>query len=141
MERATKISLILFIVLGLGLIYMGNQVSTLQREVNELNGTIVRAGITIDNGSDTITETVHLTKGATALEGLQRTASVGTKISSVGTYIVSINGLRENIAANKFWMTYRLENEDDWKLLSTGASNYELEDGDNIKFSYEKVQW
>lgn len=141
MERSLKISLILFLVLGMGLVYLGNQVKTLQGEVNELEGRIVTAGIRIDNSTDTITETVHLTKGASALEGLQRISTVGTETYSFGTYLVSINNLEENISANKSWMVYKLENQDDWKQLDVGASQYELKDGDNIKFSYEKVTW
>ncbi len=141
MERSLKISLILFLVLGMGLVYLGDQVNTLQGEVNELEGRIVTAGIRIDNSTDTINETVHLTKGASALEGLQRIATVGTETYSFGTYLVSINNVEENISANKSWMVYKLENKNDWKQLDVGASQYELEDGDNIKFSYEEVEW
>lgn len=141
MERATKISLLLFLVLGLGLIFVGNQVNTLQKEVNSLDGTIIKAGITIDNGTDTTTETVTLTRGATALEGLQRIATIETKTYSWGTYLVSVNGVEENLAANKSWIYYKLENKNDWKQLEIGADTYELEDEDNIRFSYEKVSW
>lgn len=141
MERSLKISLILFLVLGMGLVYLGDQVNTLQGEVDELEGTIVTAGIRIDNSTDTINETVHLTKGASALEGLQRIATVGTETYPFGTYLVSINNVEENINANKSWMFYKLENQDDWKQLDIGGSQYELEDGDNIKFSYEEVEW
>lgn len=155
MERSIQISLIMFVVLGLGLVYVNDQANTAQakvEEVSEMNSTlqtqianlenmIVEAGVTIDNGTVATTEAVRLIKGASALDALERVARVGTTVSAKGVFINSINGTSNDTSSQTYWMIYKLENKSDWKLLSVGVDSYEVEEGDNIKFSYEKASW
>jgi hypothetical protein len=124
--------------------YSIQQLSGLETRIEELEGTIITVGVTIDYGDGNVQiETVHLTKGASALEALRRIAAVKTEYyPMLGDYIVSINGTSENMEANKYWMWYIWdENGASWELAPIGAGSYELEDGDNIKFSYEIVSW
>lgn len=123
MKKGVKASILLTLILGLGLVYLGGQVYSLQNRVDKLDWLVIEAGVTIENESGVETKAVHLTRGATALEALQRTATVETKFfSGLGLKITTINGVKENQSTNKYWMTYRLnENEGEWKLLNIGA--------------------
>lgn len=67
MERTVRVSLLLIIVLGLGLVYLGGRVNSLDSRVGEVDYLIIETGVSIDNGSGVVTETVHLTRGATGL--------------------------------------------------------------------------
>jgi hypothetical protein len=151
--------IVVFIVFALALVHIARQQSLLLEQVSglqestsalvenlyprisELEGLLIECGVTIDNSTENVTHTVHLTKGATALDALRRVAVVETTFyAGLGEYINSIDGLKENFTANKFWMWYVWENEA-WTLAPVGAGAYELVDGDNIKFSYEAPPW
>lgn len=140
MRNETKVVIIILVVIGLGLVYTVDQVSSLESRVNELDHSIVESGITIDNGDTVKTYTVNLTRGASALEALQRVADVETQsFPGMGTYVTEINGLHENNSQKKHWMVYKLNDENQtWTMLQTGVGSYELKEGDNIQFSYEK---
>lgn len=158
----------IFVVLAMGLIYVGYQMSVAQKQVSELRETtntiigtmqgiqenlqiqvseleelIVECGVTIDNGTEVTTETVYLTKGGTALEALRRVAVVETTYyAGLGEFIDSINGISNNLEAGKNWMWYIWsKNEDTWELAPVSAGGYDLKDGDDIKFSYEIPSW
>lgn len=154
MERSIQISLILFIVLGLGLVYVNYQINSVQDEiegVREMNvelqdqigyldNLMLEVGVTIDNGTSSMTETIRLIKGASALEALERVAKVGTSYNpTLGVWINSINGIKNS--KQTFWMIYRLENNSEWKQVDVSVDSYKLIDGDNIKFSYEKPSY
>ena len=143
MKNDTKILVIVIIIIGLGLVYTSEEVSSLQNKVEELDRSIVESSVTIDNEESAQTYKVNLTRGASALEALQRVAKVDTKsFKGMGTYVTGINGLYENKAQNKYWMVYKLgEENQEWTMLNVGANSYELEERDNIKFSYEKASW
>jgi len=152
---------VVFIVIAMGLIYVGYQANKLQGEVNELRSTdstiietlytrvsglenlIIDCEVTIDNSTETATYTVYLTKGATALEALRRVAVVETTYyAGLGEFIDSINGVTNNTATGMYWMWYVWnENEAAWRYASVGAGSYVLEDGENIKFRYEVPSW
>ena len=138
-EGSAQVIAVIFIVLGMGLIYVGHQTSILQERVRELEWTLVEVGVTIDNGTVVTTHTVHLTKGATALEALRRVAVVETTYyTGLGEFIDSIDGIRNDPEAGMYWMWYIwYENEMTWKYAPVGAGKYVLKDGDNIKFRYE----
>ena len=123
--------------------YATYQLGNLEARVEELEGMLVVAMVTIDNGAENRTESVHLTKGATALDALERIAAVETRYyAGIGYYIVSIDGLSEDPGANKYWMWYIWNNDQAaWELVPVGAGGYKLKDGDSIKFSYEVVVW
>lgn len=140
MERESKLSFLFIFLLGLGLIYVSYQQDSLQERVNQVDYLVIDAGIRIDNSSHIEQRTVHLTRGATAYEGLERVASVGTKhYPGMGEYITRINGLSNDQKTGKFWLIAKLENGN-WRGLSIGADSYKLKDGDNILFWYGKSQ-
>lgn len=143
MRKETKVVVIILVVFGLGLIYIADEVSSLQDRVDEVDYLIVESGVTVDNGDSVQTYTVNLTRGASALEAVQRVADVDTKsFPGMGRYVTGINGLCENHAESKYWMVYGLSDENQrWVSFDVGVSNYELKAGDNIKFSYEKVSY
>ncbi|MEA1904442.1 MAG: DUF4430 domain-containing protein, partial [Candidatus Hadarchaeota archaeon] len=115
---------------------------TLQIRVNELEELIVECGVTIDNDSEATTETVYLTKGATALEALRRVAVVETTYyTGLGEFIDSINGISNDPETGEYWMWYIWGENEAWTLAPVGAGSYELKDGDNVKFSYETASW
>ncbi len=143
LNKETKILVIIVIFLGLGLIYTAVQVDSLQNRVNQLDWTIVNAGVTIETEDNQNRYTVHLTRGATAIDALQRIATVETiNYPGMGMYVTEINSLHENESAGEYWIVYRLDRENrKWEILQTGIDSYELKDEDNIKFSYEKASW
>ncbi len=133
--------MVVLLVMALGLVYLGHSVLALQERVNELEWTIVDVGVTIDNGTALKEGTVHLTRGATALDALRRVAIVETQYyPGLGEFITSIDGLSQDPETSQYWMFY-VWNENGWVLAPVGAGSYQLEDGDNIKFSYEVVSW
>jgi hypothetical protein len=158
-KKEVQAVVVIFIVLAMGLVYVGHQTSGLQGQVNELQGTtdtivgalrarvnelenlIVECGIEIDNGTKVTTETVYLTKGAAALEALRRVAVVEvTYYPGLGEFIDSINGISNDLAESKYWMWHIWENGT-WTLAPVSAGNYKLSDGENILFRYEVVSW
>lgn len=140
MNRYQKLNLIIAIVLGLGLIYLGSEVQNLQGDVKELESRIVEAEIIIDNGTAEVSEKVQLTRGATALEGLERVATVKTKhYGGMGEMIRSINGVSNNRTSGKFWLIgYRNSTAGEWKSMTVSASEFELNEGQDILFWYGK---
>lgn len=159
-EREMQAIAVTFVVLALGLVYVGHQANDLRGQVNDLqeaNSTIVETlyqrmgeleeliiecGVTIDNGAGTTTHTVYLTKGASALEALRRIAVVETTYySELGEFIDSVNGIGNDPEVGKYWMWYIWGENEAWTPAPEGAGNYELKDGDNIKFSYEAPSW
>lgn len=143
MRNETKILIVIIVVIGLGLVYTVDQVSSLEDRVDEIDHSIIKSGITIDNEDVARTYTVNLTRGASALEALQRVAKVETQsYPGMGVYVTEINGLHENSNLNKYWIVYKLSDENqEWTLLNTGVGSYQLKEGDNIKFSYEKASF
>lgn len=158
-KRDVQAMVVILVVLALGLVYVSYQYSSVRAQVDELRrdfnsvivplatrvseleDLLVTAEVTIVYGADNFrTETVNLTKGATALEALQRVAVVETKYYPAipGYYIVSIDGLSENLKARLYWaFYYRRKDMADWVYSEVGAGAYRLEEGDSIKFSYE----
>ncbi len=139
MEEVTKGILVVLVVLAMGTVYLGYQVSDLRADLKELEGTLITvdAGVVVDNGEGELSYRVHLAKGATALEALKRVAAVETRhYAGLGEFITSINGLSNDPAGGKYWMFYVWENSR-WEYASVGAGSYELRDGDNVKFRYE----
>jgi hypothetical protein len=158
-ERSVQAIVVIFVVLGMCLVYVGHQASvaqeqldelerrtntivdalqgmqeTLQVRVSELENLIVECGITIDNGTVATTETLYLTKGATALEALRRVAVVETTYyTGLGEFINKINGV--GAEAGKYWAFYYWS-ENNWGYASVGAGSYKVKDADNIKFVY-----
>ncbi|TDA30271.1 MAG: hypothetical protein DSO04_06235 [Hadesarchaea archaeon] len=141
MEEATKALSVVLVVLVMGMVYLAHDVSTLHERVRELDRTLVNAGVVIDNGEAEVYHEVHLTRGATALEALRRVAVVETKYyAGLGEFIVSINGLSNDPSEGKYWMFY-LWKENGWEYAPVGAGSYELREGDNVKFRYERPSW
>ena len=142
-KKETQAIAVILTVLALGLIFVGYRTIALETRVKELDWLIVRADVMIDNGTENVTHTVYLTRGGTALEALRRIAVVETRyFVGIGEYIVSIDGLREDPAAGRYWMWYLwYENEAAWRYAPVGAGNYTLEDGDRVRFSYEVPAW
>ncbi len=138
MKNESKLCLVLIFLLGLGLIYVTYQQTSLQERVNQIDHLVIKTGIRIDNGSHIEQKTIHLTRGATAYEGLERIASVGTRYyPGVGEYITRVNKTANNQKKEKYWFIARLENGN-WKGLNVGADSYKLKDGDNILYWYGK---
>lgn len=158
-ERSVQAIVVIFVVLGMCLVYVGHQASgaqeqldelekktntivdalqgmqeTLQVRVSELENLIVECGITIDNGTVATTETLYLTKGATALEALRRVAVVETTYyTGIGEFINKINGV--GAETGKYWAFYYWS-ENDWRYAEVGAGSYKVKGADNIKFVY-----
>lgn len=153
--------IIAFVVLSLALVYVGYQVYGLetqlaeQREktgalvealvarLDELEELILEVEVTVDNGNTTKADVIWLTKGATALEALRRVATVETTyFAGLGEFIESVDGLRNNPDAGKYWMWYIWNKERaQWEYAPVGAGSYRLKDGDRIMFRYEVPAW
>lgn len=104
----------------------------------------VEVGATIDYGDNMgRTETVYLSKGSTALDAFRRIATLETKYySSLGEYVVAIDGIREDAGASKYWQWYIWQEDTaSWGWAPVGIGSYELSDGENILFRYEVVSW
>jgi hypothetical protein len=132
------------VVLALGVIYIGAQVNALETRVKEIDWLVIETSITIDNGTDARTETVYMTRGATALEALNRIATVETKVYSFGVSVQAIDGLQKEIwdSEGMFWYFYTWnEAENKWDPIPVGVGKYELSDGENFKAVYEYHSW
>jgi hypothetical protein len=141
-ERSVQAVAVVFIILALGMIYLGSQVNSLQGRVEKLEWMVIKVSVTIDNGSGSRTEVVYLTRGATALEALNRVAAVGTKLYSFGVFVTSIDGIANVPENHMYWMFYTWNaKENKWGAIPVGVGKYELSDGENFKASYERVVW
>lgn len=126
--------------------YAAFRLGSLESRFREMESTLmtVEVGATIDYGDNVgRTTTVHLAKGSTVLDAFKKIATVETRYyTGLGEYVVSIDGVSEDMSANKYWQWYILqENTASWGLGPVGAGSYELSGGENIKFSYEVVPW
>lgn len=141
MRKFEKLNLLLVIILGIGLVYVGAQVQEIEKNVEEVQSTIVSSEIVIYNGTAEISKEVKLTKGSTALEALKRVATVETKAyPAIGKMITSINGVENNQSAGTYWLIgYRNSTEQDWKPAEVGVGSLELEDNQEILFWYGKA--
>lgn len=72
--------------------------------------------------------------GQTALAILKSLATVKTKQSSFGAFVVGINGVEAD-GSKQFWAFYV-----DGKQASEGAGTYKTKDGQQIMWKVEKVQ-
>ena len=70
----------------------------------------------------------------TALELLQEEYQVETQDSSIGIFVISIDQTANE--DNKYWMFYI-----DGRLASLGADQYKTQDGENIEWRYESLQF
>lgn len=138
MNRYTKLNLLLILILGLGLIYLGSQVSDLSKRVNELDETVIETQVRISNGTDIYVERTHLTKGATALEALRRVASVETEsYPGMGEMIVSIDGVRSNQSTGEYWIfASRESGSGNWTGVSKSVDSFYLGDNTELFFWY-----
>lgn len=143
-RRETQAIVVVLVVLALGVIYLGNYVSALKTRVDEIDWLVIETSITIDNGTDVRTETVHLTRGGTALEALNRIATVETEVYSFGVSVTAIDGLRKDKwdSEGMFWYFYTWnEVKNNWEPIPVGVGKYELSDGENFKAVYEYHSW
>lgn len=136
MKKESKACLIFIFLLGLGMIYVSYQQNSLQERVDQIDYLVIETSIKIDNGTHVKQDKVHLTRGATGYDALERIASVDTEHHpGMGEYITRINNVSNDPEKGKFWLIAKLENGN-WTGLNVGADSYELEDGDNILFWY-----
>lgn len=70
--------------------------------------------------------------GKNALELLESKAKVETSDSSLGSFVMSINGTANT--TDHFWMFYV-----NGQLASVGADQYQTKDGDKIEWRYEQL--
>lgn len=140
MNKYNKLNLILIVVLGLGLIYSISVINSLDRRVDKLDNTVIDVNVSIRNGTGFSANIVHLTRGATAMEALRRVSTVDSSLyPAKGEFINSIDGVSNNITANKFWLIgYKNPESDEWKSMKVSASKFKLEEGQNILFWYGK---
>lgn len=143
-RRETQAMIIALVVLALGVIYLGDYVGALKTRVDEIDWLVIETSITIDNGTDVRTETVHMTRGGTALEALNRIATVETTVYSFGVSVDAIDGLHDNKwdSEGMFWYFYTWnEAGNKWDSIPVGVGKYELSDGENFKAVYEYHSW
>lgn len=140
MNRYQKLNLFLIIVLAMGLVYISSELDTLQNRVDSIDSSIIQTTISIDNGTIRKNYTVQLTKGATALEALQRVSSVQTEYySGMGKMITAMDGLKNNKTNGKYWFIgLKYENGRGWKSAMTSVDRLKLRSGDRLMFWYGK---
>lgn len=140
MKKIEKLNLLLVVLVGIGVLYLGGQVHNLREDVKDQESRIVESQIIIDNGTTNTSHRVQLTRGATLLEGLQRAADVKTKTyAGMGEMITSINGLENNKTTGTYWLiAYRNETADNWTSASTGAGKLQLKHGHDFLLWYGK---
>lgn len=72
-------------------------------------------------------------EGKTALDLLKASHEIGTQDSSIGVFITSIDGVKNE--DNKYWMFYT---ED--QLAPIAADQYETKAGEKIEWRFERLQ-
>lgn len=128
-------------------VYATYKLSDLGARVMELEEMMVpiTVGVTIDYGGDNIrTETVRIMVGATALDALEKIATVETTYyPTFMTYLIdAIDGIANNPDESKWWMWYIWNPEtSEWEHAPVGAGLHTLKDMENIEFRYEMVAW
>jgi len=95
----------------------------------------------IDTGKKKYDFQGQATEGINAFEMLKEESqkenfSLSYQDSSMGAFIESIDGVKNDSQTSHYWMFYV-----NGKLSDVGASSYEVKDGDAIKWNYEYVSW
>jgi len=127
------------------LLYIENE--SLRRELEareELLGNLVLVNVGIDYGNGTVTwynNTPLPRGGATPLSALVAVATVEYKVSGMGAYVTSVNGVEEKILSKNegySWLWYILDREKGQLVLGpVAADRYKLASGDVVLWRYE----
>lgn len=147
MERLLVLVLLLWAVAATSaasLLYVENGGLKRELEARErLLGNLVLVSVGIDYGNGTVVwynETL-LPRGATPLSALVAVAVVEYKVSSMGAYVTSVNGVEEKILSKSegySWLWYILDRERGQLVLGpVAADRYKLVSGDVILWRYE----
>jgi hypothetical protein len=119
---------------------------SLRRELEageKLLGNLVLVNVGIDYGNGTVTwyNNTPLPRGATPLSALVAVATVEYKVSGMGAYITSVNGVEEKILSKNegySWLWYILDREKGQLVLGpVAADRYKLASGDVVLWRYE----
>uniref|UniRef100_A0A7C3WTF6 DUF4430 domain-containing protein n=1 Tax=Thermofilum pendens TaxID=2269 RepID=A0A7C3WTF6_THEPE len=146
-ERLLVLVLLLWAVAATSaasLLYVENGGLKRELEARErLLGNLVLVSVGIDYGNGTVVwynETL-LPRGATPLSALVAVAVVEYKVSSMGAYVTSVNGVEEKILSKSegySWLWYILDRERGQLVLGpVAADRYKLVSGDVILWRYE----
>ena len=126
------------------LLYIEN--GSLRRELEareKLLGNLVLVNLGIDYGNGTVVwyNDTLLPRGATPLSALVAVATVEYKVSGMGAYITSVNGVEEKILSKSegySWLWYIFDRERGQLVLGpVAADRYKLASGDVILWRYE----
>lgn len=119
---------------------------SLRRELEareKLLGNLILVNVGIDYGNGTVTwyNNTPLPRGATPLSALVAVATVEYKVSGMGAYITSVNGVEEKILSKNegySWLWYILDREKGQLVLGpVAADRYKLASGDVVLWRYE----
>ncbi|MFP4115589.1 MAG: DUF4430 domain-containing protein [Candidatus Aenigmatarchaeota archaeon] len=138
MDKYDKLNLLLVMLLALGMLYLAAEVTDLEERVTELESDIIETEVRINNGTAERKSTVGVVKGSTALQALEKEATVETEsYTGLGEMIVSIDGVENNETENTFWLTgTRKGGEEEWQSAEKSASEIRLEGGQQVLFWY-----
>jgi hypothetical protein len=122
-------------------LYLENERLSSMLRSYEARTVLVNIAIDYGNGSVVWFNSTPLPTGSSALTALTAVAKVEYKLSPMGAYVVSVNGVSESLVSRNegySWLWYRYNFEK--KALEMGpvaADKYTLADGDIIVWRYE----
>ncbi|MHA2232606.1 MAG: hypothetical protein ACXAB4_08935 [Candidatus Hodarchaeales archaeon] len=82
-------------------------------------------------------EIVVVDKGTSAYGALTSIANLTTKDFAIGKYITGINDIEEGDGWHWFFYIWNFD-LDEWELAPTGATSYNVSDGDFLRFALEQ---
>jgi hypothetical protein len=93
----------------------------------------ITINLIINDGNSKVSKKIGATKGISPLEAFQEVAEIGYKKYPFGSYVYSVNCLKENTDnSGKYWQYYV-----NGKIVMVAVDNYKLDSDAEIEFRYE----
>lgn len=108
--------------------------------LSELADFTAQVNILVDYGNGTVQwyNDTRIQTGASVLDATVIACGAEYQTSDFGAFITSVNGVQPDSAHFWMWSTY----EDGWEVGMVGADQYNIHDGDIIRWTYTSItEW
>jgi Domain of unknown function (DUF4430) len=125
-------------------VYNNFQFNELEKDyaavLSELEDFTAQVDLMIDYGNGTVTwyNDTRIQSGSSVLDATVVVCGAEYQTSDFGAFITSVNGVQPDSSHFWMWSTY----EDGWEVGMVGADQYNIHDGDIIRWTYTSItEW
>jgi len=111
-------------------------ISNLQSLVNNLG---IKVNIAINYGNGTIEwhNDTYIPIGFSLFNATQKVATLNYTTSPLGTFVTGINGVSQDVAANRYWV-YDTWSNGKWEIVWIATTDYALHDNEIVMWSLKQ---